>query len=118
MHVKLLQILKLAFSFNLGEGQDVPNEMTALCTETTLPNLISRCDSRDIYNADEFGFFYKGLPTKSMHLKGEKSSGGKNGKIQLTGLAAAYMCGENIPIYALRKSSKPRCSKEIKTISS
>ena len=59
--------------------------------------------------ADEFGFFYKALPTKSMHLKGENCSGGKNGKTQLTGLAAAYMCGENIPISVLGKSSKP-CS--------
>ena len=62
--------------------------------EKTLPAIISRYDSRDIYNADEFGLFYKTLPTKSMHLKEEKCSGDKNSKIRLTGLAAANMSGE------------------------
>ena len=84
----------MAFFFYLGGGQDVTNEMTAGWRETTLPTIISRYDSRDIYNADEFGLFYKTLPTKSMHLKEEKCSGDKNSKIRLTGLAAANMSGE------------------------
>ena len=37
----------------------------------------SRCDLKDIYNADEFGLFYQALPTKTMELKGEKCTGGK-----------------------------------------
>ena len=78
---------------------------------------MSRYDSRDIYNEDEFGVFCKALPTKSMHLKGEKCSGGKNSKIRLTALAAANMCGEKIPMFVIRKSNKPRCFKGIKSIS-
>ena len=105
----------MAFFFYLGEGQDVTNEMTAPWRETTLPTITSRYDSRDIYNADEFGLFYKALPTKSMHLKGEKCSGGKNSKIRLTGLAAANMCGEKILMFVVGKSNKPRCFKEIKS---
>ena len=42
IHLKLLQILKLAFFFYFGEGQDVTNEMTALWRETALPTIISR----------------------------------------------------------------------------
>ena len=76
---------------------------------------MSRYDSRDIYNEDEFGVFCKALPTKSMHLKGEKCSGGKNSKIRLTGLAAANMCGKKIPMFILGKSDKPRCFKRIKS---
>ena len=78
-------------------------------------NIISRYDSRDIYNTDEFGLFHKALPTKSMYLKSEKCSGGKNSKIRLTGLAAANMCGEKIPMFGIGNSNKPRCFKGIKS---
>ena len=96
----------MAFFFYLGEGQDVTYERTAPWRETTLPTIISRYESRDIYNADEFGLFYKELPTKSVHLKGEKCSGGKNSKIRLTGFAAANMCGEKVPMFVIGKSNK------------
>ncbi|XP_065668011.1 tigger transposable element-derived protein 4-like [Hydra vulgaris] len=59
-----------------GKSQDVTNEMTVPWRETTLPTIFSSYNSRDIFNADEFGLFYKALPKKSMHLKGEKCSGG------------------------------------------
>ena len=52
------------FFFYLGKGQDVTNEMKAPWRETTLPTMISPYDSRDIYNADEFGLFYKAFPQK------------------------------------------------------
>ena len=99
----------------LGEGQNVTNEMTTPWRETTLPTIICRCDSRDIYNSDEFGLFYKVLPTKSMHLKDEICSGGKNSKNQLTGFATANMCGEKIQMFVIGKSNKPHCFKRIKS---
>ena len=34
-------------------------EMTVPWKETTLPTILSRYNPRDIYNADEFGLFYK-----------------------------------------------------------
>ena len=89
--------------------------MTAPWREATLPSIISLYESRDIYSADEFGLFYKALPTKSMHLKGEKCSGVKNSKIRLTGLATGNMCGEKIPTFVMGKSKKPRCFKGIKS---
>ena len=49
-----------------------------------------------------------------MHLKDEKCSGSKNSKIRLTGLTAANMCGENIPMFVIGKSDKLRCFKGIK----
>ena len=81
--------------------------MTNSWRETTLVIILSQCDSRDIYNADEFCIFYRALPTKSMHLKGEKYNGGKNSKIGLTGLAEANMCREKIPMFFIEKSKKP-----------
>ena len=105
----------MAFFFYLGQVQDVTNEMTTPWRETTFPTIIFRYDSRNTYNADEFGFFYKSLPTKIMHLKGGKCSGGENSKIRLTGLAAGNMCEEKISMVAMGKSSKPCCFKGIKS---
>ena len=102
--------------FYLGVGQDVTIEMTAPWRETTLPTIISRYDSRNIFNADEFGLFYKALPTKSMHLEGKKCSGGKHSKIRLTGLAAANMCRENILIFVIGKSNKPVALRGLKAL--
>ena len=51
-----------------------------------------------------------------MHLKGKKCSGGKNSKIQLTGLAAANMCGEKIPMFVIRKSNKSCSLRGLKTL--
>ena len=80
--------------------------MTVPWKETTLPTILSRYNPRDIYNADEFGLFYKAFPAKSMHLKGKKCSGGKNSKIRPTGLAAANMSGEKLPMFVIGKSKK------------
>ena len=51
-----------------------------------------------------------------MHLKGEKYSGGKNSKIQLTGLPAANMCGEKNPMFVIGKSNKSRRLRGLKAL--
>ena len=40
--------------------------------------------SKDIFNADEFGLFYKALPLESLHFRGKHCSGGKHSKVRLT----------------------------------
>ena len=50
-----------------------------------------------------------------MHLKGEKCSGGKYCKKRLSGLAAANMCAEKLPMFVIGKSNKPRCFKGIRS---
>ena len=40
-----------------GEGNTVTPEMTASWSETYLPTILSKCQLKDIYNADEFGLF-------------------------------------------------------------
>ena len=68
-----------------GESKSVTDEMTAPWTKTTLPTILSRYPLENIFNADEFGLFYQCLPNKTLHLKGEKCSGGKRSKVRLTG---------------------------------
>ena len=47
------------------EGQDVTRVMTNPCKETTLQTVLSSYAKTNIYNADEFGLFYKALPKKN-----------------------------------------------------
>ena len=78
--------------------------MTAPWKETVVPTILSNYEPRNIFNADEFCLFFQALPKKTLHLKGGKCSGGKNSKIRLTGLAAANMIAEKLPMFVIGKS--------------
>ena len=100
----------------LGESNSVQPEMVASWFETTLPTLLSNYKLEDIFNADEFGLFYQCLPNKTLHLKSEKCSGGKNSKIRITGLAAANSVGDKLPMFVIGKSKAPRCFKIVTSL--
>lgn len=55
----------------------------------------------DIFNADEFSLFYRGLPRKTLHLKSEKCVGGKLSKIAM---------------FVIGKSVRPRCFIGVKNL--
>ena len=88
--------------------------MTAPWNKTTLPTLLSKLE--DIFNADEFGLFYQFLLSETYHLSGEKCSGGKNSKVRLTGMAAASATGENLEMFVIGNSKKPRWFKNVKQL--
>ena len=90
--------------------------MTAPWTETTLPTVLSRYPLENIFNADEFGLFYQCLPNKTLHLKGEKCSGGKHSKIRLTGLAAGNAYRERLPMFVIGNANKSRCFKGVRNL--
>ena len=50
------------------------------------------------------------------YLSGEKSSGGKNSKVRLTGRAAAIATGEKLEMFVIGKSKKSRCFKNVKQL--
>ena len=87
--------------------------MTAPWKETMLPTIVSKYDLRDIYNADEFGLFYEGVPSKTFHFKGERCSGGKYSKARVTGMAASNALGETLPMFVIGKYANPRCFKNV-----
>ena len=99
-----------------GESKSVTEEMTALWTETTLPTILSLYPLENIFNADEFGLFYQCLPNKTLHLKGEKCSGGKHSKIRLTGLAAGNAYGERLLMFVIRKANLPKRFEGVKNL--
>ena len=106
----------MSFKNISGESKSVTEEMTAPWTETTLSTILSGYPLENIFNADEFGLFYQCLPNKTLHLKGEKCSGGKHSKIRLTGLAAGNAYGERLPMFVIGKANKPRCFKGVRNL--
>ena len=56
------------------------------------------------------------MPNKTLHLKGEKCSGGKHSKVRLTGLAAGNAYGERPQMFFIGKSIKARFYKGGKTL--
>ena len=99
----------VTFKTVLGEAKSCTADMTASWLGTTLPTLVTNYKLRDIYNADEFGLFYKALPSRSLQLIGEKCVGGKHSKECITGLAAANAEGEKLPMFVIGKAFNPRC---------
>ena len=57
-------------NFSLGEEKGVRYEMMTKWWHhgRRLHSFLVMYDLDDIYNADEFGLFYKALPNKSLHL--------------------------------------------------
>ena len=68
--------------------------MSAPWEKTHLPTILTRCQLKDIFDADEFGPFYKALPSKSLQFRGKHCSGGKHRKVRLTGMAASDALGQ------------------------
>ena len=60
--------------------------------------------------------FFEALPKKTLHLKDDKCTRGKHSKIRVTGLAAANINDEKLPMFAIGKLQKPRCFKNIKKL--
>ena len=79
IYAEKLKINEFVTSFKIiaGEEKSCTEEIVAPWTEPYLPTILSRYKLEDIYNADEFGLFYRMLPAKTMHFKSEKCSGGK-----------------------------------------
>ena len=83
----------------------------ALEGNTRLPTILSSYGLKDIFNADEFGFFFHSLPIKTLELKREKSGAGKDSKVRLTGMCTASATDEKLPL-SLEKAKMRDASKE------
>ena len=90
--------------------------MTAPWTETSLPTILPSYTLENIFIADEFGLFYQFLPNKTLHLKGEKCSGGNHSKVRLIGLAAGNAYGERLQMFVIGKSVKPQYFEGVRTL--
>ena len=96
----------VSFKTVSGESNACTDEMVAPWEQLTLPTILSKYDLNQMYNAGEFGLFYRAQPNTSLHLKNENCFGGKHSKLRLTGLTAANAVGEKLTLFVIGKSKK------------
>ena len=78
-------------------------------------NFIHKYKLDEIYNAGEFGLFFRMQPNKLLNLQSEACTGRKRSKIRLTGMAAANAVGDKIVMmFVIGKSKSPRWFKRTK----
>ena len=84
---------------------------------TKLPALLSEFQPDDIFNANETGLFWKCLPDKTLHLKGEACSGGEKSTDRITVLVCSNMTGTaKLPLLVVGRFAKPRCFGNVQTL--
>ena len=89
----------------VGESGSVDKGLVEDWTQK-LPNLIAGYAPEDVYNLDKTGLFYKQTTNKTLHVKGEQCSGGKQSKERIAVMLCASMAGGKFP--------NPHCFRNIK----
>ncbi|XP_037820481.1 tigger transposable element-derived protein 6-like [Lucilia sericata] len=92
-----------------GEGASADNDAANAFCESVLPDLISKYQPSEIFNADESGIFYKALPKSTLTKKGDQKRGFKNSKELLTLLFICNATGDYKKAIVIGKSKNPRC---------
>jgi hypothetical protein len=69
-----------------------------------LPNIIQGYDTKHIWNVDETGLLWKGVPNRSLTLQGEKCKAGKLAKQRLTIALLCSATGEKFKPLVIGKS--------------
>ncbi|XP_060860796.1 tigger transposable element-derived protein 4-like [Metopolophium dirhodum] len=99
-----------------GEAESVNNDDIASWKNNVLPSLLRDYAPDDVYNADEFGLFFKLMPDKSFVFKNETCHGGKLSKERLTVLVCTNSTGTHkLKLVVIGKSRSPRCFKNVRT---
>ena len=94
----------MSFKTVCGESESVDVEATNSWKDNLL-QMISDRDTKDIFNIDEMGLFFKCTPNKTLAFKGESCSG-KHSKERITLLFGANMDGsEKLPLLMIGKSA-------------
>lgn len=77
-----------------------------------LPELLANYSSRDIFNADESGFYYRQLLKKSFIGQNETGRGSKELKERVSVLFCCSQLGEKLKPVVIGNAQKPRCFKQ------
>ena len=95
-----------------GESGEVSG-LTVESWKERLPELLHDFASRDIWNLDETGCFWKALPDYGFARKGSQCRGGKKAKQRVTVALITNADGDKEAAVIIWKSAKPRCFKSI-----
>ena len=92
-----------------GEKQHADEVGATNFLNETLPELLRKYEAENIYNADETGLYWRGLPDRGYSANGE-ASGMKVPKDRITCMVSANMTGtDKLPLLTIGKYGKPRC---------
>ena len=100
------------FKAKQGDANLVPGEVVSNW-EVKLKELVRDYEPKDIFNADELGFFWRLQPNKTYLNRDEKCKLGKESKERITFLVCASMMGEKYELVVIGKSESPRNINEI-----
>lgn len=101
---------KIKFVALCGEAAEVP-EGVVDDFKARLPLLLQGYKPEDIYNCDESGLYFRGIPTKSFIKSGDSCSGVKVLKERITVLFTVSSVGEKMKLLVIGKSNNPRSFK-------
>jgi len=76
--------------------------------KNNLCNILHGYQLTDIWNLDETGLFWRGIPTKSLVVKGDQCKGGKLSKERLTICLLVSSIGEKFKPLVIGRSHMPR----------
>ncbi len=92
-----------------GEQLDADFAASEKWLNEVLPGLLEHYDQENIFNADETGVYFRGMPNRGLFEGEEKPSGAKAAKDRLTVLVTANMTGSEKPkLLVIGKSARPR----------
>ncbi|XP_003744474.1 tigger transposable element-derived protein 6-like [Galendromus occidentalis] len=100
---------RLSSKRTCGEAAKVNQEDVNQWLENN-EGILNDYSCEDIFNADETGFFYKMMPNRTVHFKGEACHGGEQAKDRFTVLLCANFAGtEKLLPLVIGHSRNPRC---------
>ena len=107
----------LNFQAVCGEAGGVDSTVVRDWTETVLPSKLAQFHEDDIFNVDETGLFYQLQPSRTLHFRNEKCTGGKQSKERISVLVGSNMSGtEKLKLLVIGKAGKPRCFKNVNSL--
>ncbi|ELT97966.1 hypothetical protein CAPTEDRAFT_146732, partial [Capitella teleta] len=108
---------RIVFRVISGESASVNQKSIDTWHSNLQAETLMKHSPENIFSADETGLFFQALPSKSLVLKGDSCSGGKESKNHLTVLVCANMTGTSkLPLLVIGNSAKPRCFKHVKSL--
>ena len=97
-----------------GEAGDVSKETMESWNERAR-EITTGWNAHDVWNMDETGCFWRGLPEKTLEAKGRRCTGGKKAKQRLTWAFFVNAEGEKEDPVVIGTSVSPRCFKNLQS---
>jgi hypothetical protein len=86
----------------------VPEEAVLAFSEQ-LSTIMEEYESKNVFNCDETGLYWKSLPERTIESHHLKATGRKALKERVTVLLSVNMCGKKLPLLIIGKFGNPRC---------